>query len=326
MHAPFFSCFTRVVLVASLLAAVQFSLFVPLAGAQTFEEIGSDDFRISFAGPNNDGNVDAARSDVAYNPDRNEYLVVWVADDSNDGLSDEEFEVFGRFLAADGSASNPDFRISTMGGTGDANFDATAPRVAYNSHPNVQSYLVVWQADDNAAPLVNNEQEIFGRVIPGDQSAAAGQFRISVMGNDSQMDPAMRGLSRAEAPAVAADNQRGRFLVAWSAVDRDLGADSNEFDIFYRSVEDTSGTLGTQTQLSMMGGGFGDAFDGNRPAVGLDPALDRYLVVWDGTDNVGGCSVVSSRSLAKRSRRIASLPSGGRTPGSPLWAALEIPS
>jgi hypothetical protein len=48
-----------------------------------------------------------------------------------------------------------------MGPDGNAGFDATEPDVAYGSTPN--EYLVVWQGDDDTAPLVNEEFEIFGR-------------------------------------------------------------------------------------------------------------------------------------------------------------------
>src|SRR5262249_56936040 len=96
-----------------------------------------------------------------YNPTNNEYLVVWSGDDNTGTLVDDETEIFGRRLdAATGAEVRAnDFRISHMGPDGDPNFRAGHPAVAYN--PTNNEYLVVWDGDDNTAPLVNAEVEIF---------------------------------------------------------------------------------------------------------------------------------------------------------------------
>ncbi len=48
-----------------------------------------------------------------------------------------------------------------MGPGVDANYDALDPAVAYNCADN--QYLVIWEGDDDTAPLVNNEFEIWVR-------------------------------------------------------------------------------------------------------------------------------------------------------------------
>lgn len=59
-----------------------------------------------------------------------------------------------------------DFRLSDRGPDGNANYDAFAPAVAYNSTNN--QYLVVWYGDDNTTLLVDGENEVFGqRFAPG---------------------------------------------------------------------------------------------------------------------------------------------------------------
>jgi hypothetical protein len=84
---------------------------------------------------------------------------------------DEEFEIYGQRLSATGAEVGAnDFRISQMGPDGDANFDSAAPDLAYGSKRN--EYLVSWQAEDNAAPLVDDEFEIFGRRV----SAGSGKL------------------------------------------------------------------------------------------------------------------------------------------------------
>ena len=57
-----------------------------------------------------------------------------------------------------------DVRISDLGGTGDADYDAHKPAVASSS----EEILVVWHGDDNENGLVDHENEIFGqRIDPG---------------------------------------------------------------------------------------------------------------------------------------------------------------
>lgn len=117
-----FSARARGPLAATALLAATLLVTAP-AGAQILSEIGTKDFRISFVGMDADTTRGVQSSDIAYNPDRNEYLVVWSADDDDGGfnLADQEFEIFGRFLKADGTPldgmAGDTFRISTMAGT-----------------------------------------------------------------------------------------------------------------------------------------------------------------------------------------------------------------
>jgi len=154
-------------------------IFGQRLNAATGAEVGAKDFRISDMGPNGDTEFDADKPAVAYNPTNNEYLVVWHGDDNTGLLVNDEFEIFGQRLnAATGAeVGTNDFRISDMGPDGNANFSALIPAVAYNSTNN--EYLVVWRGDDNTAPLVAGEFEIFGQRLSG---AAASLF-ASVLPN-----------------------------------------------------------------------------------------------------------------------------------------------
>jgi len=53
-----------------------------------------------------------------------------------------------------------------MGPDGDVYYRAWYPAVAYNSAED--EYLVVWQGDDNTAPLVDEEYEIYGQRFASD--------------------------------------------------------------------------------------------------------------------------------------------------------------
>lgn len=124
-------------------------------------ELGTDDFRMSDTGDDGDTNYDAYDPDITYNHRADEYLAVWNSDDGGPVLESEN-EIFGQRLDGDGSETGTnDFRISTMGPDGSADYDALNVAVAYNSSTN--EYLPVWQGEDNSGDLVVSEYEIYGR-------------------------------------------------------------------------------------------------------------------------------------------------------------------
>jgi hypothetical protein len=125
-------------------------------------EVGAHDFRISDMGPDGDTSYRAADARVAYNPEANQFVVTWEGDDNTPPLVNEELEIFGQQLDAAGAELGAgDFRISEMGPNGSTTYGAGNPRIVYN--PANDQYLVTWEGDDDTAPLVNDEFEIFGR-------------------------------------------------------------------------------------------------------------------------------------------------------------------
>src|SRR3989304_4536829 len=141
---------------------------------------------MSDLGPDGNTSFVAFVPAVAYNRVSNEYLVVWHGEDDTAPLVDEEVEIFGQRIdgATGVQLGGNDFRISDMGPDGNTSFVAFDPAVAYNSTNN--EYLVVWDGDDNTAPLVDGEFEIFGQRIAAATGAELGgnDFRISDMGPD----------------------------------------------------------------------------------------------------------------------------------------------
>jgi Ca2+-binding RTX toxin-like protein len=190
-----------------------------LTGAQ----VGTDDFRISDAGPDGDASYEVLPPSVAYNPTLNQYLVGWPADITV--LVDGEIEVFGQLLASNGLETGVnDFRISAMGPDGDTDFDAFRPRIAYN--PNANQWLVTWHGDTNVAPLVDEEREVFGQTLAADGALiGTPQFRISLAGADG--DPEVDGFR----PAVAYNAASCDFLVGYM-----IGTDETDSDVYGRRV------------------------------------------------------------------------------------------
>ena len=111
-------------------------------------------------------------------------------------------------VTIDPEVGSNDFRISDMGGDGNASYDAHEPSVAYNATNNL--YLVVWEGDDDTAPQVDEETEVFFQVVAGATGAEVGpDERISDMGTDGDI------ASDATEPNVAWNSTDNEFLVVW---------------------------------------------------------------------------------------------------------------
>jgi hypothetical protein len=138
-----------------------------------------------------------------------------------------ESEIFGQRLNAATGAEigTNDFRLSDMGPDGDIFYAAHTPAVAYN--PTNSEYLVVWAGDDDTAPLVVNEYEIFGQRVDAATGAEIDtDFRLSDMGPNGSVSYATRD------PAVAYNSTGNEYLVVWAGDDDIPPLVDNEYEIF----------------------------------------------------------------------------------------------
>ncbi|HSN55259.1 MAG TPA: hypothetical protein VLT32_11320, partial [Candidatus Sulfomarinibacteraceae bacterium] len=245
-------------------------------------QLGYDDVRISFMGVTGSYYTRAFRPDVAFNSTYNEFLVVWSADNPEDGCVDNEFEIWGQVIdPAIFPLYGGNFRISFNGGSGDDAFDADNPAVAYN--PDADEYLVVWEADDTVQGMVDNESEIFAQRVYSTGYLVGPNLRISDMGGSG--DP----LYDAFEPDVVYDGRNFEYLIVWSGDDNAGGLVDDEFEIYGQLI--TWNGLGTgpnDFRISDMGGTGNAGFDAYAPAAAYNTLRDEYLVVWVGDDNVGG--------------------------------------
>lgn len=254
-------------------------------------ESGTDDARISKMGndsetdPNVRASFSAFRPDIAYNATNDEFFVVWYGDDDTTPLVDGENEIFGqRVNASTGAPVGGRIRISAMGPDGDTSYFAFNPAVAWNSVNN--TYLVVWQGDDNTPPLVDNENEIHGKILTSSGGTSVAQFRISTMGNDSESDPSIRTNFRADNPSVAFNATDNEFLVAWNGNDNTIGLDDNETEVFAQRLNGASGgLLGTRFRVSQNGPDGSFFFRASDPAVAWNSVNNLYVIVWAGDDD-----------------------------------------
>ncbi|MBN2003426.1 MAG: hypothetical protein JXA21_08730 [Anaerolineae bacterium] len=250
-------------------------------------EIGPDDFVISDMGDQPDAAAFRAQNaDVTYNPNRNEYLVVWEGNDSIAPLAAQEVEIFGQRLNALGNEVGAnDFRISAMGPDGDPTYAASHASVTYN--PAGQEYLVVWSGNDDAT-LNSGETEIYGqRLTAAGLLTGFESFRITSMGPEG--DPAFKTFD----PAVRYNLSLDEYLVVWRGDDnRDFGNGAlvdEAYEIFGQWLDSAGNEVGDDDfRISDAGTYDNDpAFDADRPAVAFSPENGKVLAVWQGDDDTG---------------------------------------
>jgi hypothetical protein len=139
-------------------------------------EVGADDFQISAMGPEGSSTFNAAPPSVAWNSVLNQYLVGW---HGNNGapLANNEREVYGQLLAADGTAIGADdFRISDMGPDGSGEYQANRPRIAFDPFSN--QYFLAWHGSE--VGLGKAEFEVWGQYLTASGAEIGNNdFRIS---------------------------------------------------------------------------------------------------------------------------------------------------
>lgn len=236
---------------------------------------------------------DAWNPVAVWNPVAEEFLVVWSGDDDTAPLVNDEFEIFAQRISLTGARVGSRVRVSTMGNdsttaAGDRErFDALEPAVAVD--PDSGNYLVVWQGDHDKAPLVDEETEIFGRILDSTAKPAGGQFRISVTGDDTETDAAARAARDAVEPDVGFNPVSGNFVVAWQSDDDRAGLASGENEIFARQVDVSGNVLGADAvRVSSQGPSGVAAFDALKPAITVAPSTGAMLVAWQGDTDTDG--------------------------------------
>ena len=143
----------------------------------------SSQVRITVMGPTNNTAYDAYDPAIALNSDDNEYLVVFEADSDAPGMANDEFEIWAKRLSSTADWIGTEMRMSDMGGSGNANYDAYDPDVVYDHYFN--QYFIVWEGDDPAGDLVDNEFEIWGQRVNATLGGVGdNDFRISEMYDD----------------------------------------------------------------------------------------------------------------------------------------------
>lgn len=174
-----------------------------------------------------------------------------------------------------------DFRISDMGPDANLSFRASRSAVAYNSTGH--EYLVVWEGNDGAGAMADDESEIFGQRIDAATGVEIGSdFRISDMGPDGNID--FGGFT----PAVAYNATDNEYLVVWEGDDDTGGLADNELEIFGQRLDAATGAeIGGDFRISDAGMDGLTQFEAFNAAVVYNADDNEYLVVWQADDNTG---------------------------------------
>jgi hypothetical protein len=217
--------------------------------------------------------------DLAYNPDDDEYLVVW------SDYRNNMWDIYGQRVLASGSLAGGNLALIT------ATNAQLLPAVAYNTQ--ADEYLAVWQDKRNGS-----NHRIYGQRVSGSGTLLGSSFAISDTTSEQQY------------PDVAYDSDTGAYLVVWQD---DAGT---SWDITARRVLSDGTPSGNVLTLSSANDeaqspkATYNATDDEYLVVWQD---DR-----DGNWNVYGQRVSGSGSLAGSNFQVSSL-SGDETLPSIAW-------
>ena len=255
----------------------EFEIFGQLLDAAG-NEIGPNDFRISQMGPAGDSLYDAFDPILAYNDQRNEYLVVWEGDDHLGGLVEGEDEIFAQRLAAGGQLQGERIRVSHFGPTANPDFDAQDPAVVYNR--TTDQYLIVWEGQQTIPGSGEDFQEIYGQFLAGSSGQEIGDdFGISTMG-ESLTDE-----FNANDAVVGYDPRTNSYLVVWNGEDDNGILHEDENEIFGQQLQSDGQLAGEMVRLSDMGPDGDDYFEAEYVAIALNPEAGIFLAVWESYDD-----------------------------------------
>ncbi|MCK4724244.1 MAG: hypothetical protein KAT29_00505, partial [Anaerolineales bacterium] len=189
--------------------------------------------------------------DVAYNPNFNEYLVVWEHENSSTGA----LSIRGQRISMNGDKEGIEIEISGPGPS-----SGFKPVVAHAFSAGI--YLVVWEnhtqgglSNDIRAQLVSNT----GALIGVNFDVATGTTQYSH-----------------ELPDVAYNRRMNEYLVVWQRFDKNANAGAGIYDI-YAQVVRPDRSFGSTLQITYY------TKSCTAPAVAAHPtATDKgqYLLVW----------------------------------------------
>ncbi len=239
-------------------------------------EVGENDFRISQMGPEGDAQFQAFDVAAAHNSTRNEYLVIWLG---NETLSN--YEIFAQRLdgVTGAEIGEDDFQISEVPGAGGIFEDVSCPRVAYN--PTDDQYLIVWSEETTGF-----NWEIYGQRLDGSSGEETGEddFRISDMIDAGETPPNVYGAN----PDVAYSSEDGEYLVVWNGSDAPLDSGSGESEIYGQRLDAATGAeVGANDfRLTDMGPDGSTTYDAFEPMVAHNPLRNEVLIVWWGDNAV----------------------------------------
>lgn len=251
------------------------------------------------------------RPRIAYNPDDDEYLVVWYGRT----LADND-EIYAQRVDGDlVELGTDDLKLTETGTPGDPQTVAIFPDVAY--HSGRHEYRVV-----ASRAATTGDLEVYTLAVPAAATSATAPVAITTTGVAGDH-------FAARLPELAWDPVRDRFLVAYEA----SAAERWKTEIFLQLLAaDGSELTPDDQQLTSTPGN--DLFDATTPEVVFATDSDRWLVAWsadeDTLDLVDGelevfAQVLTPDGVAAEPRmRLSHY--GIEAPGMDAWASGPVAS
>ena len=184
---------------------------------------------------------------LAYNPARDEYLVVWM-----DYRNGSDYQIWGRRVSGAGALLGSELAIGN---------EATSilyghPALAYN--PATDEYLVVWQEIHSQAV----GYDVYARRVAGSGSLPAPPFRVS----------GSSGAGNEGTPRVVYNPRTNQFLVGWNAYDH---VSTLLYRVWGQRVSATGTLSGSGFLMSASTGWC------SPPRLAVNATANQVLAIWE---------------------------------------------
>jgi hypothetical protein len=252
-------------------------------------------------------------AEAAYNPDDNEYLVVWQSNALTEASAVSD--IYGQRINA--ATSNPvgiNFRISNLS-DGDKDNSSNHPQVVYNK--TAHEYLVVWHGS-GLTDSPDKSFEVYGQRLNRTGREIGTDFRISYLTDLGKVNTNFtRVASQAQ---VAWNSTNNDYLVIWRGMGETEDVVKNE--IYGQRLKANGELFGKSFRISHTTD-QGSNFHASAPAIAFDSRGNQYLVVWSGgfktesQTEIWARGVSASGSLSPTKDFIVSQANNGRRSGSP---------
>jgi RHS repeat-associated protein len=188
------------------------------------------------------GTYDQQYPAVAYNPNDDQYMVVWQSYDT----SSRTYGIYGQVLGSDGTPVGGRVTLYT------SSAQLSYPDVTCNVSDT--HYLVAWQQY-----AVASRWDIRGKIVDADGDPVTADFDVTAESNDQAV------------PAAAYDVSAGNYLVAWQSY-----VDVNNLDdVQGRRVDRSGNLLGSRIGIAT------GSDDQRAPDLAWGAARGEWLVVWE---------------------------------------------